>query len=452
MSALPSLLLLAVLGPPEPAAAQSERVEIVAIEAAPTTPDQPEPAPEQAATAPARPKPAPKPARPEPEAETKLDLDPDPDPDSDRTWQAEIFVDIYYAVNSNEPTNHISRGFVSTPREGEFTPGTVGGFIRHRATDEEPWWIEVGLHAGADVDSLVANEPIAGGDEGRFAGVEVFKHIALANAGVRIRKSKTSIGAGVFESPFGLSSFWSFRNTTYTPMWENEIVPYYFAGGRISQEIKGGLTLSAWVVNGSQTYSDEYQAPSGVGSLSWSPAPRKGMHALTINSHVLFGPETESIAPEDWYVLWDSTIVWALDDHFSMAAAWDFAIENPGRAKAQQNMYTGGGILARGCVLERKFARMDIVLRPDVLLDRDGRFFGVPQWLIAGTAELDLALWQNLMFRVQYRYDYSTARNGFFYRGTATTDGGPGLARDQHTVFFALVGLWDFWFGRYGQR
>jgi hypothetical protein len=61
---------------------------------------------------------------------------------------------------------------------------------------------------------LAAAEPIAGGDAGRFAGAEVFKPIALAHAGFRIRKSKTSIGAGVFDSPFGISDFWSFRNTT----------------------------------------------------------------------------------------------------------------------------------------------------------------------------------------------------------------------------------------------
>jgi hypothetical protein len=106
--------------------------------------------------------------------------------------------------------------------------------------------------------------------------------------------------------------------------------------------------------------------------------------------------------------------------------------------------------VARGCVLERGIARMDIVLRPEVLWDRDGRFFGIPQWLITPSAGADLALWQRLMFRVQYRYDYSTSPAGYFYRGAATNDDSPGLARSQHTVFFALTGVWDFWFGRRG--
>jgi hypothetical protein len=441
MLASPSLLLFAVLAPPEPSPAQPEHVEIVAAEPAPQQPiESPIPAPGAAEPEPTS-APAPTPT-----------LAPEPAPEPRKTWQAEIFIDVYFAANSNSPDNHIMRGYATTPRSGEFVPGVLAGFIRHRATDEEPWWLEVGLHAGANVDSLVAAEPIAGGDNGRFAGVEVFKHLALANAGFRIRKSKTTIGGGVFESPFGLSFFWSYRGAAYTPMWHNHLVPYYLIGAQVTQEITPGLTFSAWLVNGGAAYSDNNKAPSGVGSLTWSPAPRKRMQALTIASHVLFGPEGQSIAPEDWYILSDTWITWAFDEHFSMGAAWDFAIENPGRAKAEQNLYTGGGVYARGTVLERGIARMDIVLRPEALWDRDGRFFGVPQWLITPSAEVDLALWQSLIFRVQYRYDYSTSPDGFFYRGAATTDGGPGLVGDQHTVFFALTGLWDFWFGRHKAR
>jgi hypothetical protein len=87
-----------------------------------------------------------------------------------------------------------------------------------------------------------------------------------------------------------------------------------------------------------------------------------------------------------------------------------------------------------------------------VLWDRYGRFFGIPQWLITPSAEADLALWERLIFRVQYRYDYSTSPDGFFYRGAAISDDAPGLARDQHTVLFSLAGIWDFWFGRHAQE
>ncbi len=387
-----------------------------------------------------------------PSAEAGPIPEPDPSAESEtpRSWQAELFVDTLYAFNSNMPANHVNRGMTTSPRTGELNVNTMGAFVRHRATDAEPWWIELGFHAGPAVDALVGPDPIPGGADGRYAGVEVFKHIALANAGVRIRKTKTSLGAGVFESPLGLSSFWTFRNSTYMPMWQNHIVPYYFSGARISQEVPGGLTLSGWVVNGAATYADANQVPSGVFSLMYSPPPRKGMAGLSVNSHVLFGPEGVDISPDDWYVLWDTTIVYDPISRFSIAAAWDFAMERPGRALAEQNLYTGGGLLLRGTAVDRPNVRFDLVVRQDVLWDRDGRFFGVPQWLITPTAGAHLRLWDHLLLRAEYRFDYSTATEGFFYRGDATTDGGPGLARTQHTLFLNLTGLWDFWFGRRG--
>lgn len=437
MIAPATLVLFTLLGPPEETPNRSsEQVDVVAIEPAPAPEPEREPDPDPTAAI-DRPVPVP---------------EPEPEPEPARTWQVELFADIFYAVNSNLPDNHVMRGFVTSPRSGELSPNVVGAFVRHRANDDEPWWFELGIHAGPAVDALVAAEPNPGGVDSRYAGVEVFKHIALANAGFRIRKSKTSIGAGVFESPLGISSFWTFRNPNYTPTWQSNIVPYYLAGARISQEIPGGVTLSGWVVNGAQTYADVNEVPSGLLSLAFSPAPRKRMQALTISSHVLFGPEGLSIAPEDWLILSDTTIAWELDDRFSMAVVWDIAVENPGRIKADQNLYTAGGIMARGTLFENDIARLELAVRPDVLWDRDGRFFGVRRNLVfTPTATANLWLWDHLMLRLEYRFDQSVAEAGFFYRGAATTDGAPGLAQRQHTVFMALTGLWDFWFGRRGK-
>lgn len=435
-----ALLALTLLSPPD--AAPTETVEIVAIEPPPApTPSEPPPAPSDTAA------PTTVPTLPL-DATAPIDA-PAPKPEPKHTWQAELFADLLYAVNSNSPDNHVMRGFLTSPRSGEFTPNVVGAFVRHAANEDEPWWFELGIHAGPAVDALVAAEPSPGGAQSRYAGLEVFKHIALANAGFRIRKSGTTIGAGVIESPFGLSSFWTFRNPNYAPMWQNNIVPYYFSGARITQDIPGGLTFAAWVVNGAQTYADANKAPSGIASLTWTPKPRKGMKGLVLKSHVLFGPEGPSIAPEDWYVLWDSTLVWDFDAHFTMGFCWDYAIENPGRIRGDQNVYMGGGILARGTIFENEVATMDLVLRPDVLWDRDGRFFGVEQqWFVTPTATLNTYVWERLIVRAEYRFDWSSNERGFFYRKDATADGGPGLARTQHTVFVGLTALWDFWFGR----
>jgi hypothetical protein len=398
-------------------------------------------------------------APPEPE----LPADPDPPPSAEsressapvRSWQAELFLDVAYGFNSNFPDNHLFRGMSTNPRTNELSIANVGAFVRHRVNQREPWQFELGFHAGAAVDALTAREPIPGGPDGRFAGAEVFKHIAVANAGFEIRKSKTFMGAGVFESPLGGASFWTRHNWNYTTTWQRNAAPFYLAGAKFVQALPGNLELAAWVVNGFQAYADLNSVPSGMVSLAWNRppvvvgSPRTGPNGLRIATNVYFGPESVDLYPADWLVYWDTTVWWAFDDHFQMAAVWDLGVDRVGRVgEGDQQLFTGGAVLARGLVLEREHVRMDLALRPELAWDRDGRFFGVKQWLIAGTATASMWLWDHLLLRMEYRYDYSTARGGYFYKDEFGSADAIGLARDQHTVFLSLTAWWDFWFGR----
>src|SRR5690606_27982296 len=297
------------------------------------------------------------------------------------------------------------------------------------------------------------------GPDGKFAGAEVFKHIALANVGFEIRKSRTFFGAGVFESPMGIGSFWTKSNWNYTTSWESNIVPYYLTGVKIAQQLPGNVELAGWFVNGFQTYSDRNSVPSGLVSVTWNrprvpvSSPRTGTNALSLSTHLYFGPEGVDLHPADWLVYWDTWVVWDFDDHFSLAAVWDLGVDRVGRVgdrpldpAGEQQLYTGGAAFARGTVLEREHVRMDLALRPEVSWDRDGRFYGADQWLISGTATASMWIWDHLLLRMEYRYDYSTAAGGFFYRDEFGSDDAIGLASDQHTVFLALTAWWDFWF------
>ena len=96
---------------------------------------------------------------------------------------------------------------------------------------------------------------------------------------------------------------------------------------------------------------------------------------------------------------------------------------------------------------EGKHTVLDLALRPEASWDRDGRFFGVDQWLVSGTATASLWIYDHLLLRAEYRYDLATGADGFFYRREHGSDDALGLAGDQHTVFLALTAWWDFWFG-----
>ncbi|WP_205632903.1 outer membrane beta-barrel protein [Enhygromyxa salina] len=383
--------------------------------------------------------------------------DSHPTPEADEAkrkggWQAEVFVDVAWGFNSNSPNNHVYRGMFTNPRTNELAVNNVGAFIRHPAREGQPWIFELGFHAGAAVDALTSGEPIPGGDDGKFAGSEVFKHIALGNVGIALPKAKTVFAAGVFEGPMGIGSFWTRHNWNYTTTWESNLVPYYLAGAKIAQPLPAGFELSGWVVNGFQSYADLNSAPSGLVGLTWTrgptpvSSPRSGETALSLATYVYFGPEGTSLEAKDWLVYWDTWAIYDFDDHFSLAAVWDLGVDRAGRANELQSLYTGGALFARGTVFEGKHAKVDLAVRPEASLDRDGRFFGVDQWLISGTGTASLQLYDHLLVRAEYRYDHSTATNGFFYQHELGGDDDVGLATDQHTVFLSLTGWWDFFF------
>ena len=442
------LIATILLAPPEPdTPATSERVEVAPVLAGPAPAAGPAdgPVPDASPSGERAPEPAPEPAPPEPARPA-------------RTWQAELFVDVAYGFNSNFPDNKIYRGMYTNPRTGELSVSSVGAFIKHDIRESEPWQFQLGFHAGAAVDALTSAEPIPGGPDGKFAGSEVFKHIALANAGFQIRKTKTTLAAGVFEGPMGIGSFWTKNNWNYTTTWESNVVPYYLAGAKIAQQI-GDVELAAWAVNGFQTYADLNSVPSGLVTVTWTRPPidhgppRTGASDLAISTQVYFGPEGLDLHPRDWLVYWDTWAIWDFDDHFSVAAVWDLGVDRVGRPGSrplardgEQQLYTGGALFLRGTVFEREHVRMDLAVRPEASWDRDGRFFGVDQWLASGTGTANMWLWEHLLLRMEYRYDFTTG-DGFFYREEFGSDDAIGLARAQHTVFLSLTAWWDFWFG-----
>ncbi|MCA9711653.1 MAG: outer membrane beta-barrel protein [Myxococcales bacterium] len=351
-----------------------------------------------------------------------------------RTWTVGASVDAAYLLSTNFPRNHVYRGMVPTPRLGEVTPNVVAASIDHMITDQEPWRFELLLHAGAGVDALIEPEPVPGGAGGRYAGAEVFKHIGLANAGFRLR-SGTTIEGGLLPAPLGLEWFWPHRNAHQTVSWTANGTPFYLMGGHVSQALPAGLTVFAWVVNGWQTMADANGVPSYLAGLSW--APRDELLAAAM---LYFGPDDLDVSPEAWRVHGDAFVSWS-GERLGLAAVWDAGRERvtslPGAPVA---LWTGGALFARGTVLSREHATLDLAARPEAWWDRDGRIFGVAQWLVSATGTMSVHLYRHLTVRTEYRFDHSTAPEGFFFRRTATTDGALGLARNQHVILLSLAG------------
>lgn len=334
-----------------------------------TSPAEPDPAmaSETAAAAPSSPS---VPAAVDPEGpwfpEPSTEPTPVPDPreaaepiEPLRTWGVAASVDIAYLLSTNFPRNHVYRGMVPTPRVGEVTPNVVSVSLDHMITPEEPWRVELLLHAGAGVDALIEPEPVPGGADGRYAGAEAFKHIGLANAGVRL-KSGTTLEGGLMPAPLGLEWFWPHRNAHQTVSWTANGTPFYLMGAHVEQELPAGFDVFAWVVNGWQTMADLNSAPSYLVGLNWSPREE-----LVAAAMVYFGPDDVDISPEAWRVHGDAFVAWS-GERLGLAAVWDAGRERlTTQMGAPVALWTGGGVFARGTVVSRERVVLDLAARPE---------------------------------------------------------------------------------------
>ena len=109
-------------------------------------------------------------------------------------------------------------------------------------------------------------------------------------------------------------------------------------------------------------------------------------------------------------------------------------------------MWMNGAVFTRWRVLGQQ-RTWDMALRPEFFWDRDGRIFGVPQTLASAAFTNNFRLLDSLLLRLEYRYDWSSSRAGFFYRQQAIADDAPGLARQQHTIFLSIAGVFAHRFG-----
>ncbi len=378
---------------------------------------------------------------PAPEDETEPE-----DTASPRPWTVTALVDTGYAFNSNRPDNHIYRGTSTHPRTAEFTVNLGLAALTHAPTAKQPYRLELGLQAGSAADALVAAEPVPGGDDGRFAGSETWKHLALANAGGRVERSGTELGAGLFSSPIGIGGFWTPLNANVSPSWESNAAPFYLAGARVMQELPKGFGLQAWVVNGWQTIGDANGAPSYLAGATWA-RDEMPSGAWNANAFVFFGPEGDDLSAEAWRVHADANAGWR-GKRMGVAVVWDYGQETRTDViGAPVHAWSGGGLFVDGVAYDGKVVDVELAARPDAWYERGDRIYGVNQWLLSGTATAGVFLWDHLRVRVEYRYDRSTADAGFFYKGSSTSDVSPTLASDQHTVFLNVAGVLIHSFG-----
>ncbi|MBL9103910.1 MAG: outer membrane beta-barrel protein [Myxococcales bacterium] len=367
-----------------------------------------------------------------------------------KPWEVGGFIDINWAWNHNHPDNHVYRGTAVQPRTGEITPNLAVLYVRRDAHPGR-WGptFELALQAGPAADALMAYEPTPGGAASKYAGAEVWKHLARANVGLKSRRG-TEVSAGLHLSPVGIGVHWSPYNWNYTVTWQLNSVPYYLTGLKVVHPLSDKHGVQAWVVNGWQTLADVNKAPAFMLGYTYTPSP-----AFAFAEYAYFGPDNADTRLAAWRMFSDSQFTYN-HERFGVGGLFDVGGERRSDLAGRPwHMWMNAALFTRWRVLASKPSAStwrrrswDMAARPEWFWDRDGRMFGVPQHLLAFTFTSDVRLLGALLLRVEYRYDRSTAAQGFFYRGGAITDDAAGLGRDQHTLFFAVAGVLAHRFGR----
>ena len=358
-------------------------------------------------------------------------------------WEVGGFIDANYSYNSNFPDNHVSRLRSAVPRTGEFSLNLAVAYIRRDAIPGQfsPTF-ELALQAGPAADALMYYEPTPGGDASRFAGMEVFKHIGRANVGFKTKRG-TELSVGMHLSPIGIGIHWTPFNWNYTVSWELDGVPYYLAGLKLVHTINDRHGLQLWVVNGWQTLADANKAPSIMLGYTFTPSPR-----FNLATFAYAGPDQADIRLAAWRLYSDTQFTYNVD-RFGIGGLFDIGTERltdqPGKPVA---LWTTGAVFTRWRVMGKQ-RTWDMAARPEAYWDRDGRIYGVANNLLLGaTYTNSVRLTENLMVRLEYRYDRSALAQGYFYRGPAIHDDDPKFARNQHAVYFAVAGVFAHRFGQ----
>lgn len=343
---------------------------------------------------------------------------------ADPRWWERIdlhaYADVYYAYNFNRPTTGTS-----------FIPGT--GTTAKRANEfslnlaaidlglkPEPVGFRLIVNYGSAADILHAGEPTGTG-----IGPEVWRFVQQASISGRIPIGRgLLVEGGIMPCHAGFEVFASKDNWNYTRSWMADLSPYYQAGVRASYAFTDRWSAQLHVLNGWQIIGENNEAKTLGTQIAWAT------ERVTISWNTLAGPEL----PNDnahWRLFSDVVVAVRPLEWLHLGAIWDIAHQQ--RPAASGAYWTGAAGYVR--VIPRKWLAW--ALRGEYFHDPDAGISGASQDLTEGTATIELRPHDNLILKLESRYDHSTG--AVFTSRRLAADGTPLLVHDQGLVVLGAV-------------
>jgi hypothetical protein len=310
------------------------------------------------------------------------------------------FVDLFAAWNPNEPANHenfFPGAGTSAKRANEFGINLVQVQWTRPTSDENPLGFTVALVAGEGTEVVHGGEP---GGPGKS------RYVYQASVSWKLENGLLLEG-GIFPSHIGMEGFYSKDNWNYTRSIIGEASPYYQTGIKASYAFNDRWSGRVDLVNGWQLINDHNDGKSLGTQLAYSG------DALTASLNTFFGPELPG-DDDSLRKFVDVVALYRPSPALQIGGTVDFGSQEvPGGGDAEWN---GAGVYGRYAVSPRNA----LALRAERFSDPDNGITGAAQTVREATLTWEARPRENLIVKIEGRYDRSDA--DVFFDDQNTTD------------------------------
>jgi hypothetical protein len=250
-----------------------------------------------------------------------------------------------------------------------------------------------------------------------------YEHIQEAYASYLAPAGKgLQIDAGVFVTPAGAEVIEAKDNMNYSRgLLFSLAIPYYHSGVRLTYSPSDKVTLMAGLVNGWNNIVDNNSGKTVMGAVTFKPSSK-----LSLVENFITGPEQPG-TQDNWRNLSDTIVTFTPNDKTTLTGNFDLGHESVGTSSGTWEGFAG----------YLKYQATKVVAispRFEWYDDEDGETTKVVQKLKEITGTIEIKASDSLIWRIEYRRDWSDQKT-FFDADKKATD-------SMQSIGFGLMFTW----------
>jgi Putative beta-barrel porin-2, OmpL-like. bbp2 len=295
-------------------------------------------------------------------------------------------VDTYYDYYSTKPADNAPFRNFDTKHD-QFALSMAEIWLKKAPTDSSRVGFNFKLSFGpASSEFIHGAEP--GGSTYQNIQEAYVSYLAPAGKGLQI-------DAGVFVTPAGAEVIEAKDNPNYSRgLLFALAIPYYHSGLRLTYNPSDKVTVMGGVVNGWNNIVDNNTGKTLMGAVTLKPTGQ-----VTVYSDYLGGPEQPD-TNSNWRHLSDTVVTFTAAPNVSVIGNYDYGHE----AFGDGSVHWQG---VAGVVKYQATPTVAFAPRLEYFDDADGFSTGTAQKLKEVTATLELKASDSLLWRIEYRNDWS---------------------------------------------